>query len=102
MPVGTESRREEICRMIVYNWKVLSVEEYNRCHMMENDNLSRTMQSKSRVTWSGAELLQNRRKLTTRVRNNLGLSLCTVRGHSEAFQNTLNVSGGGVLSKSDE
>jgi len=25
-----ESRREEICRMIVYNWKVLSVEEYDR------------------------------------------------------------------------
>jgi len=29
------------------------------------------MQSRSRVTWSGAEL-------TTKVRNNLGLSLCAV------------------------
>jgi len=27
---GTESRREEICRMIVYNWKNSPVEEYDR------------------------------------------------------------------------
>ena len=27
---GTESRREEICRMIVYNWKDSPVEEYDR------------------------------------------------------------------------
>jgi len=30
------------------------------------------------------------------------LFLASVRGHSEASQNTLNVSGEGVLSKSDE
>jgi len=30
------------------------------------------------MTWSGAELLQSGRDLTTKVGNNLGLSLCTV------------------------
>jgi len=30
------------------------------------------------VTRSGADLLQSRRKLTTKVENNLGLSSCTV------------------------
>jgi len=30
------------------------------------------------VTWSGVELLWSRKKLTTKVENNLGLSLCTV------------------------
>ena len=30
------------------------------------------------MTWSGAELLQSRRELTTKVRNNLGLSSCAV------------------------
>ena len=36
------------------------------------------MQSRSRVTQSRAELLQSERELTTKVRNNLSLSLCTV------------------------
>jgi len=36
------------------------------------------MQSRSRVTQNGAELLWSGRKLTTKVENNLGLSLCTV------------------------
>jgi len=36
------------------------------------------MQSRNRTTWSGVELLQNRRELTTKVENNLGLSSCTV------------------------
>ena len=31
--------------------------------------LSRTVQSRSGVTWSGAELLQSRKELTTKVRN---------------------------------
>ena len=30
------------------------------------------------MTWSGAELLQSRRELTTKVGNNLGLSLYAV------------------------
>jgi len=30
------------------------------------------------VTWSRAELLRSGRELTTKVGNNLGLSLCTV------------------------
>jgi len=30
------------------------------------------------VTWSGVELLQSRRELTTKVGNNLGLSSCAV------------------------
>jgi len=38
----------------------------------------RNVWSRSRVTWSGMELLQSRRGLTTKVKNNLGLSLCTV------------------------
>jgi len=38
----------------------------------------RNMWSRNRVTQSGAELLQSRRKLTTKVGNNLGLSSCTV------------------------
>jgi len=36
------------------------------------------VQSGSRVTQSGAELLQSGRELTTKVGNNLGLSLCAV------------------------
>jgi len=36
------------------------------------------MQSRNRVTWSKVELLWSGRKLTTKVGNNLGLSLCTV------------------------
>jgi len=36
------------------------------------------MQSGSRVTWSGVELLRSGRELTTKWRNNLGLSSCTV------------------------
>ena len=36
------------------------------------------MQSRSGVTWSRAELLWSGRELTTKVENNLGLSLCTV------------------------
>jgi len=43
---------------------------------MEIRPVSRTMWS--RVTWSGAELLQSRRGLTIKVGNNLGLSSCTV------------------------
>jgi len=30
------------------------------------------------MSWSGVELLWSRRELTTKVGNNLGLSLCTV------------------------
>jgi len=40
--------------------------------------VSRTIWSRSGVTWSRAELLQSRRELTTKVRNNLGLSSCAV------------------------
>jgi len=36
------------------------------------------VQNRSRVTWSGAELLQSGRELTTKVGNNLGLSLYAV------------------------
>ena len=36
------------------------------------------MWSRSRIIQSGAELLQSRRELTTKVKNNLGLSLCPV------------------------
>jgi len=36
------------------------------------------MQSRSKMTQSGAELLQSRKELTTKVGNNLGLSSCTV------------------------
>jgi len=36
------------------------------------------MWSGSGVTWGEAELLQSGRELTTKVRNNLGLSSCTV------------------------
>jgi len=42
------------------------------------DTLLRTMWSRSRVTQSGAELLWSRRELTTKVKNNLGLSSCSV------------------------
>ena len=38
----------------------------------------RNVWSRSRVTWSGMELLQSGRGLTTKVENNLGLSSCTV------------------------
>jgi len=40
--------------------------------------VSRTIQSRSEVTQSGAELLWSRRELITKVRNNLDLSSCTV------------------------
>jgi len=40
--------------------------------------LSKTMWSRSRMTQSGVELLWSRRKLTTKVGNNLGLSSCAV------------------------
>jgi len=43
------------------------------------------MQSKSRVTWSGVELLWSRRELTTKVWNNLGLSSCTVPQSSVTY-----------------
>jgi len=36
------------------------------------------VQNRSGVTWSGAELLQSGRELTTKVGNNLGLSLYAV------------------------
>jgi len=38
----------------------------------------RNMQSRNGVTWNGAELLWSRRKLTTKVGNNLGLSSCAM------------------------
>ena len=36
------------------------------------------VQSRSGVTWNGAELLQSARELTTKWGNNLGLSSCAV------------------------
>jgi len=36
------------------------------------------------------------------VRVSVIRAILVVRGHLEAFQNTLNVSGGGILSKSDK
>jgi len=42
------------------------------------DLVSRTVQSRSRITQSKAKLLQSGRELTTKVGNNLDLSLCTV------------------------
>jgi len=36
------------------------------------------VQSRNRVTQSGAELLWSGRELTTKIGNNLGLSSCTV------------------------
>ena len=42
------------------------------------DTLSRTMWSRSKVTQSRAELLQSGRELTTKVKNNLGLSSCSM------------------------
>jgi len=36
------------------------------------------MQNRSRMIWGKVELLQSRRELTTKVENNLGLSLCAV------------------------
>jgi len=38
----------------------------------------KNMQSRSGMIWSRAELLQSERELTTKMENNLGLSLCTV------------------------
>ena len=38
----------------------------------------KNVQSRNRVTWSRAELLWSERGLITKVRNNIGLSLCTV------------------------
>jgi len=37
------------------------------------------------VSWSGAELLQSKRGLTTKVGNNLGLSSCAVPQSSVAY-----------------
>jgi len=42
------------------------------------------VQSRSGVTWSGVEILWSKRELTTKVRNNLGLSLSTVPQSSVA------------------
>jgi len=36
------------------------------------------VQNRNGVTWSGAELLRSGRELTTKMKNNLGLSLYTV------------------------
>jgi len=38
----------------------------------------RNMQSRNKVIWSRAELLQSGRELATKVENNLGLSSCAV------------------------
>jgi len=38
----------------------------------------RNMWSRNRMTQSGAELLQSKRELTTKMGNNLGLSSCAV------------------------
>jgi len=46
--------------------------------------VSNTVQSRNRMTQSRVELLQSRRELTTKIRNNLGLSLCTVPQSSVA------------------
>jgi len=40
--------------------------------------MSRTMWSRSGMTWSGVELLWSGKELTTKVGNNLGLSSCAV------------------------
>ena len=37
------------------------------------------------MTWSGAELLQSGRELTTKWENNLGLSLCAVPRSAVAY-----------------
>ena len=42
------------------------------------DTLLRTVWSRSRVTQSRVELLWSGRELTTKVKNNLGLSSCSV------------------------
>jgi len=44
----------------------------------------KNVQSRSGVTWSGVELLQSRRELTTKVWSNLGLSSCTMPQSSVA------------------
>jgi len=41
-------------------------------------SIVRNVQSRNRVTWSGAELLWSGKELTTKVENNLGLSSCAV------------------------
>ena len=41
-------------------------------------SIVKDMWSRSRGTWSGAELLQSGRELTTKWGNNLGLSSCVV------------------------
>jgi len=46
--------------------------------------VSNTVQSRNRMTRSRVELLQSRRELTTKIRNNLGLSSCTVPQSSVA------------------
>jgi len=40
--------------------------------------VSNTIQSRNGMTRSRVELLQSRRELTTKIRNNLGLSSCAV------------------------
>ena len=44
--------------------------------------LSNTVWSRNGVTWSGVELPWSRRELTTKMRNNLGLSSCAVPRYS--------------------
>jgi len=46
--------------------------------------VSNTVQSRNGMTRSRVELLQSRRELTTKIRNNLGLSSCTVPQSSVA------------------
>ena len=46
--------------------------------------MSNTVQSRNGMTRSRVELLQSRRELTTKIRNNLGLSSCTVPQSSVA------------------
>ena len=46
--------------------------------------MSNTIQSRNGMTRSRVELLQSRRELTTKIRNNLGLSSCTVPQSSVA------------------
>jgi len=47
-------------------------------HVKDLYKYAKNVWSGSGVTWSEAELLQSGRKLTTKVRNNLGLSSCTM------------------------
>jgi len=45
----------------------------------------RNVQSRNGVTQSGVELLWSERELSTKVRNNLGLSLCAVPQSSVVY-----------------